>query len=201
MTQQILYFSLILISVTTLNACSVRGEKNISDREKPIGVVLSVPSSGTQAGIMATGVIEAVQTATISTRVMGRITKIYVKTGDRVARGQLLATVWDEDIRARRAQAEAMIAEAEGAYVSAQKDYERFNNLFIQQSATARELDNVTVQFNSTKARVNVARQIRNEINATLSYSRLTAPFDGVVTQKLAETGSIASPGMPLLTI
>ena len=45
------------------------------------------------------------------------------------------------------------------------------------------------------------ARQMRSEVNASLNYSSLTAPFDGVVTQKLAEAGNIASPGMPLLTV
>ena len=201
MTKHILYVSLMIVVLAALNACSARGERNISDGEKPIGVVLSVPSSGIQAEILATGEIEAVQTANISTRVMGRITNIFVKTGDRVAKGQLLATVWDEDIKAKRAQADAMIAEAESLYASAQKDFERFSNLYNQQSATAKELDNVTLQNNSARAKVNAARQMRNEITAMLSYSSLTAPFAGVVTQKLAEAGSIASPGMPVLTI
>ena len=132
---------------------------------------------------------------------MGRITDIFVKTGDRVNKGQLLARVWDEDIKAKRAQADAMIAEAEGAYATAQKDYDRFNNLYKQQSATAKELDNATLQYNSAKARVAAAKQMRSEVNANLSYSSLTAPFSGVVTQKLAEVGSIANPGMPILTI
>ena len=168
--------------------------------QKPVAVTLSTVSS-TQPAILASGEVEAVQTANISTRVMGRITNIFVKTGDRVNKGQLLASVWDEDIKAKRAQADAMIAEAEGAYATAQKDYDRFNNLYKQQSATAKELDNVTLQYNSAKARVAAAKQMRSEVNANLSYSSLTAPFSGVVTQKLAEVGSIANPGMPILTI
>jgi RND family efflux transporter MFP subunit len=42
---------------------------------------------------------------------------------------------------------------------------------------------------------------MKNEINAMLSYNTVTAPFAGVVTQKLAEAGSISSPGMPILVI
>jgi RND family efflux transporter MFP subunit len=132
---------------------------------------------------------------------MGRITNIFVKTGDRVARGQLLATVWDDDLKAKRAQADAMIAEAEGAYTTTQKDYDRFNNLYKQQSATPKELDAVILKFNSAKARLTAAKQMRSEVNANLSYSSLTAPFSGVVTQKLAEVGGIANPGVPILTI
>ena len=58
---------------------------------------------------------------------MGRITSITVKTGDHVKKGQLVATISDEDIKAKRAQTAAVISEAEAAYASSQKDYERFN--------------------------------------------------------------------------
>ena len=142
-----------------------------------------------EPAVLASGEVEAVQTANISTRVMGRITNIFVKVGDRVNKGQLLATVWDEDIKAKRAQADAMITEAEAAYATAKKDYDRFNNLYKQQSATAKEIDNVTLQYNSAQARVAAAKQMRTEVNANLSYNSLTAPFSGVVTQKLGRSG------------
>lgn len=193
--------SLIIIILVALNACSAGNEKKNETDQKPVAVTLSTVSAGTRPAILASGEVEAVQTANISTKVMGRITNIFVKIGDRVDKGQLLATVWDEDIKAKRAQADAMKAEAEAAYVTAQKDYDRFNNLYKQQSATAKELDNVTLQYNSTKARVAAAKQMRSEVNANLSYSSLRAPFPGVVTQKLTEVGSIANPGMPILTI
>ena len=201
MFKKILYSSLIIITLVGLSACSGGNDKKNESKEDPVTVTLSTASAGAQPAILASGIVEAAQTANISTRVMGRITNIFVKTGDRVNKGQLLASVWDEDIKAKRAQTDATIAEAEGAYATAQKDYDRFNNLYKQQSATAKELDNVTLQYNSAKARVAAARQMRSEVNANLSYSSLTAPFAGVVTQKLAEVGSIANPGMPILTI
>ena len=201
MFKKALYSSLIIIILAGLNACTGRSKKTNETNEKPVAVTLSTISEATQPAILASGVVEAAQTASISTRVMGRITNIFVKAGDRVSKGQLLASVWDEDIKAKRAQTDAMIAEAEATYVTAQKDYDRFNNLYKLQSATAKELDNVTLQYNSAKARVVAARQIRTEVNANLSYSSLTAPFTGVVTQKLADVGSIANPGMPILTI
>jgi RND family efflux transporter MFP subunit len=190
-----------MITLAGLNACSGGNEGKNKTSEQPVAVTLSTASAGTQPEILASGTVEAVQTANISTRVMGRITNIFVKAGDRVRKGQLLATVWADDMRAKRAQADAMIAEAEGAFAMAQRDYTRFNNLYKQQSATAKELDIVTLQFNTAQARVAAARQIRGEVNANLSYSNLTAPFDGVVSQKLAEVGSITNPGMPVVTI
>jgi RND family efflux transporter MFP subunit len=201
MLKSSLHISAIIMIIAGLNSCSGKMEENDEVNDKPVAITLSSVSAGDVPEILASGEVEAAQTTNVSTRVMGRITSILVHVGDKVQRGQLLASVWDEDIKAKKAQANAMIAEAEGAYGSAQKDYDRFNNLYQQQSATAKELDNATLQFNSAKARLTAAKEMKSEVNANLTYSSVTAPFTGIVTQKLAEVGSIASPGMPILTV
>lgn len=185
-----------------LTACSSNEKKaETTTVVTPIEVKLSMPNAATQNALSLGGQIEAVQSANISTRVMGYITSMRVKVGDHVSQGQLLATISNQDILAKRAQADAMIAEAEAALRNAQKDYDRFTALYQQQSASAKELDNVTLQYNAAKSRVDAAKQMRNEVNAMLAYTNLTAPFSGVVTQKMADAGSMANPGMPLLTI
>jgi len=190
------------VSLLVISACSSNDKKSAQTvTGTAIPVTVSQPAAAGQQGLNASGRIEAGQTANISTRVMGYITRLNVKVGDHVNKGQLLATISNDDILAKRAQADAMIAEAEAGYKSAQKDYERFNNLYKQQSASAKELDNVTLQFSSARSRLDAAKQMRNEINATLSYTHLTAPFAGTVTQKLMDAGSMANPGMPILTI
>ena len=193
--------AVVVTSTALLVSCSGGEEKTTTAAEQPIPVKVGSISSERSQAVLASGQVEAAQTANISTRVMGRINSILVKAGDRVSKGQLLATISAEDMQAKRAQTNAMIAEAEASLASAQKDFDRFTNLFKEQSATAKEVDNVTLQYNSAKSRVEAAKQMRNEVNAMLSYSSLTAPFAGVVTQKLAEAGSLASPGMPVLTI
>ncbi|TWF34975.1 RND family efflux transporter MFP subunit [Chitinophaga polysaccharea] len=190
------------ISLLTMSACSSNDKKGSqASADTAILVTVSQPATDGQEGLNVSGRIEAGQTANISTRIMGYITRLNVKVGDPVSKGQLLVTIGNDDILAKRAQADAMIAEAEAGYSSAQKDYERFNNLYKQQSASAKELDNITLQYNSAKSRLDAAKQMRNEINATLSYTNLVAPFSGTVTQKLMDAGSMASPGMPILTI
>src|SRR5665647_163837 len=190
------------IGLLLLSACSSKEKKETTtNTDAAIVVTVATPSGDVQQGVNVSGQIEASQSANISTRVMGYITMLKVKVGDHVSKGQLLATISNQDMLAKRAQADAMIAEAQAALSSAQKDQERFTTLYKQQSATAKELDNVTLQYSAAKARVEGARQMRNEVNAMLGYTSLTAPFSGIVTQKLADAGSMASPGMPILTI
>jgi RND family efflux transporter MFP subunit len=190
------------IGLLAVSACSSNVKKeNQTNADTAIAVTIATPSSDQQEGLNISGQIESVQSANISTRVMGYITKLNVKVGDHVVKGQLLVTISNDDILAKRAQADAMISEAEVAAKNAQKDYDRFSALYKQQSASAKELDNVTQQNSSAKSRLEQAKQMRNEISATLSYTNLTAPFAGTVTQKVMDAGSMANPGMTILTI
>ena len=106
-----------------LSACSSNNKKEgLLSAEKPIIVTVSSPSSDEQKEINISGQVESAQSANISTRVMGYITKLLVKVGDRVSEGQLLATISNQDILAKRAQIDAMIAEAMDHLKNAQKD-------------------------------------------------------------------------------
>jgi len=195
--------ALATFSTVFLAACG-GGDRNETSVAKDNSVRVTVARPGentTGTSIIASGVVEAAQTANISTRVMGYINKIYVKVGDHVKAGQLLVSVNSSDIVAKRAQTDAMISQAQAALANAQKDYDRFTALYNKQSATPKELDNVTLQYNAAKANLEAARQMRNEASAQLSYANITAPFSGLVTQKLSDAGSIANPGMPILTI
>lgn len=187
--------------VVSIASCSSDKSNEENKNEIPVNVTVAKPYSNNQNSIEVTGQIESAITANISTKIMGYITKLNVKVGDKVSKGQLLVTINSDDIAAKKAQTDALIAEAEANYKNAQKDLDRFNNLFNQQSASAKELDNIKLQHNSAKSRYEVAKQMRNEINSLYNYTHLVAPFSGTVTQKLADAGSMSSPGMPLLTI
>lgn len=191
-----------LVSMITISSCSQDEPKATPIPDKAINAKLASAGIKSASGkIEVTGQIEGIQSANISTRVMGTITSMRVKAGDQVKAGQVLFTINATDIKAKSAQTEAMIAQAEAAMQSAKKDFERFTALFKQQSATAKELEQITLHYKSAQANVEAMKQMKNEVNANLSYTTITAPFAGVISQKLAETGSIASPGMPVLTL
>jgi RND family efflux transporter MFP subunit len=193
---------LLAVIIISASSCSSSSDKaTSSEKATPIDVRVEMPSLSNDNTISVTGQVESVNTAQISTRVMGYITAIKVKPGDRVSKGQLLVTISNDDVLAKIAQADAMLANATANFESAEKDYKRFTNLYQQKSASAKELDNVTLQYQATKAGVRTAKQMKAEANAMLSYTNITAPFSGVVAKKLSDAGSMASPGMPILVI
>lgn len=186
--------------VLGFSACSNAPQEE-PQKKNPIVVEVALPTSSQNTSFDVSGKVESKQVANISTKLMGYITKINVKVGDRVGQGQLLASIESQDIQARKAQAQAMVSEAEAAFANADKDYERFQQLYAQQSASTKELENMKLQYASAKSRLEAAKQARNEAAAMLTYTQLRAPFAGTVTQKLADQGSMASPGMPILTL
>jgi RND family efflux transporter MFP subunit len=73
--------------------------------------------------------------------------------------------------------------------------------LFNENSASQKEVDDITANYNMAKARLEGAKQMKNEVNAQFSYSNIRAPFNGVVTNKFIKVGDMASPGMPLMEV
>lgn len=188
--------------VIYFSGCSApANDKNTTTQIIPVQVKISTPESLSGKTTEVSGRVEAMQSANVSTRMMGYITGIHVKMGDRVSRGQLLVTINNADLLAKKMQAEAGITQAEAALKVAEKDFDRYTVLYNQQSVSEKELENITLQYKSAKAAFDIARQMRNEITAQLSYANITAPFDGVITHKYMDAGNMASPGMPILSI
>lgn len=182
-------------------SCSQSSKSSNDLKQAPITVEVGYPSSNTSSTFSVSGKVEARKSANISTRLMGYITKIYVKVGDKVKEGQLVATIDSRDVMAKRAQSQAMVTEAEEAFKNAEKDYKRYQELFNQQSASEKELENMKLQYTSSKARLEASKQARAEANAMLSYAQIKAPYSGTITQKNADEGSMATPGMTILTL
>ena len=93
---------------------------------------------------------------------MGYVNKVHVNVGDKVRKGQLLVSINNNDLQAKRAQVNAGITEATAAFNNAQKDYNRFKNLFANNSASQKEMDDMTANFEMAKARLEAANQMKN---------------------------------------
>jgi RND family efflux transporter MFP subunit len=192
-----------ILTLSTFLFLSCGKEKTeITNNTPAIAVKVSGISADTNSPfVTASGKIEAENSANVSTRMMGFITKVHVKVGQKVGAGQLLVSINNTDLQAKKAQVDASILQATAAYNNAKKDYERFTALFNQQSASQKELDDMTSRYEMAKAGLEGAKQMRNEVISQFSYSNITAPFSGEVTNTFVKEGDMANPGMPLVSI
>jgi len=194
-------YTLVLISLFIMS-CASDHKTGVMEKMAPVNVkVSSVQSDGYDPFVTASGKIEATNSANLSTRMMGFVNKIYVKVGDKVQKGQLLIAINNTDLQAKRAQVNATITKATAAYNNAEKDYNRFKNLFADNSASQKELDDMTAHYEMAKAGLEAANQMKNEVNAQFAYVNIRAPFNGIITNKFIEVGDMANPGTPLIAV
>ena len=163
----------------------------------------------------AVGTVRAAQTSQVSSQTMGNIREVRAHEGDRVQSGQLLATIDDAQPRSAVDQATAAATAAEQDVSAADSDLglaqttlKRYQQLYERKSVSPQEFDEVKARYQSAEARRDVARAGQAQANAALAqartslgYTRVRAPFAGVVTEKKADRGTLASPGMPIFTI
>ncbi|MFZ1087565.1 MAG: efflux RND transporter periplasmic adaptor subunit [Terracidiphilus sp.] len=163
----------------------------------------------------ATGTLHARESATISAQVMGRIEQVLVHEGDSVRSGQILLVLDDGTLRASVDQAQAAVKAAESQQSAAQTQsalaastLDRYKQLQAEKSVSPQEMDEVTRRAEAAAASLDAVRAQRDAAKAQeggaramLSYTRLTAPFAGVVTARMADPGTMAAPGVPLLQV
>jgi RND family efflux transporter MFP subunit len=177
----------------------------------------------------AGGIIRARATTPIASRVMAPIVEIPVRPGDRVRRGQPLVTLDAREIVASQTQAGAAALAAEESARAAESDlraadaavllaratHDRIRTLHAKRSATEQELDQAIAalagadaQRAGAQARLAAATAAHDAAAAsaraaaiTVTYAELRAPFDGVITERHADPGAMATPGVPLLTV
>jgi RND family efflux transporter MFP subunit len=163
----------------------------------------------------AVGTVRAAQTSQVSSQIMGNIVEIRAHEGDRVQRGEVLAIFDDAQPRFAVDQAKAAVTAAENEVSVADSDLalagstlKRYQQLYEKKSVSPQEFDEIKARYQSAEARRDVTRAGQAQANAALAqaqnslgYTRIGAPFAGVVTEKKADPGTLASPGMSIFTI
>ena len=196
-------YTILLLSVAfTFANCGKEDKKVVADNSPAIKVGVSkITESNNSQFLSVSGKIQASKSADLSTRMMGFVKKVHVNVGDKVRKGQLLISINNTDLQAKKAQVNAGITKAKTAFNNAEKNYKRFKNLFASNSITQKEMDDMTANYEMAKSSLETANQMKNEIGAQFTYSNITAPFSGIITAKNIENGNMANPGMPLISL
>src|SRR3569623_1794225 len=156
-----------------------------------------VERTGAGGGYLAEGVVETV----LAAQVPGRITALYVKAGDRVSAGQLLARI---DARAAGKAAEASAAQvkaAEARLFAAQKEYERAELLARKHYISQAALERAHAQFQATQAGVEAQLAAAVVAEVGTSLHNVTAPYAGRIASVDVSLGDMAMPGRPLISL
>jgi RND family efflux transporter MFP subunit len=123
----------------------------------------------------------------LSARIPAYVNEVFASAGDRVAKGQVLVTLDDREIRQQLLAAEAQLNQA-------QTEYDRAKGLFEKEAATQQMLTAAESMLAGARAQV-------EQVKVMLTYAQVTSPIDGIVTERRIEAGDLANPGMLLLAV
>lgn len=177
----------------------------------------------------AAGTIHSANTAILAAQLGGTVREIRVNAGDHVKRGQLLAVLDDRSAQAQMQGAEAGVNEAvqgeeeveQGLKAAtadrqfAEATFNRYKALLAKNCLSRQEFDGAEARFQAALAnersmearkqqvlaRQQQARSQQDSARTYLSFSRIDSPFDGVVTAKSVDAGTVVMPGTPVLTV
>lgn len=183
-----------------------------SNRERPIEVEVATVSeraAGTQASVLnASGYVTARRSATVSSKVTGKLIEVNVDEGMAVKEGQVLARLDDSTLRAGLALAQAQLAAARQAVPEIEVRLEEARLVLKRRSqldrdglVTAAELDQAQAEVNSLVARLASTREQIGVAESQVAVQQtalddmvIRAPFSGVVISKDAQPGEMVSP-------
>ncbi|WP_322571887.1 efflux RND transporter periplasmic adaptor subunit [Rhodohalobacter sp.] len=190
----------LLLAVSLLSGCS--DDKTADIEQDSVEVELrTAEASANLSGMLFPAKVESNNQAHLSTIVMGTVTSAPVTVGDRVQKGDLLVRIKDDQIRAQKSQIEANMVQAKANLENTEKNYNRIKNLYAEDSATSKELDDISTMYEIAKANMEALEARLNEVNEMLSYTVIRAPFSGIVSSKFVSEGDMAAPGHPLVSV
>ncbi|MDT7043120.1 efflux RND transporter periplasmic adaptor subunit [Candidatus Nitronereus thalassa] len=161
--------------ITILGACS---EQHPPEAEELIRPVRSqqVFLTGSDQVRTFSGTAQAGLEAKLSFKVAGTLQKLFVKVGDKVKQGQVLASLDSQDYQLQVQRAEAALARAKASARSAAADYSRVRALYENRNASRNDLDQARAAAESSQAEVSSSAKDLELARLQLDYTRLSAP-------------------------
>ena len=162
-----------------------------------------------------TGTVMPYRYAEAAPRITGNILAVYVREGDVVRKGQLLAALDDRNLKERESAQELDVSGTEALLAGVRSLYETQQGIFARdemlykEGAVSREAldrskaqrDAAYAQVKSLEEKVKSAKRIHNAAMIETSYTQISSPLDGVVAKRYQEPGDLAVPGKPIIRI
>jgi len=162
-------------------------------------MVTAVRTSGIET-VTAVGSVVPRRKSDIASQLLATIDEIKPRPGDRVIEGETLVKLDDRELMAQQREAVASLATAEAYLVTRRADHERLKAITTS-AVSAEERNRVEGAYRVSETQVKRAKETISRIEVLLTYTKIKAGSKGLVSDRFAEPGDLATPGKPLLAI
>ena len=146
------------------------------------------------------GIVEAVHKTTVSAQISGQVETILYDIDDYVEKGAIVIQLNDKQPAAKLKQAEASLNEAQARLKEAEAEHARIKDVYAKQAVSKKAMDAAEASLKAAKAKHEAARAGIEQAQENLEYTRIRAPYSGIMTERLIEVGETAQPGQKLMS-
>lgn len=165
------------------------------DQARRSVTVVSPSRSKSRAEVRLPGSTSALQETIIYARTSGYIATLNADIGDRVKAGQLLATIASPEVDQQLNEARARREEGHTNLVLALSRLNRFKSISTSGAVSAQQIDDAQALYNSQLAAQRVSDNVVSRLETEQSYQKVAAPFDGVISKRNIDLGSLITAG------
>lgn len=188
------------LSVLLLTSCSDAPTPTIDKSSRPVQVI-ELDSDQQTPVRRFSGVLKAEESADLAFRVPGTIQNILLKTGQKASAGQVIARLDPHDYQVTVTELEARLEEAQAAHQLAKSERRRVRQATNDDALAVVNLDRAESSYKRSKAMMKVVEQNLIKAKDALRYTELTAPFDGVIGQRMRDQFEQTTPALPVFTL
>ncbi len=183
--------------------------------EQPQYITAEVSRGDIEDSVLATGDLEATKMVSVGAQVSGQVKKMYVKLGDQVKQGQLIAQIdsvrQENELKTTEANIknqQAQLATKQATLAKAEAEYNRQKNMFAQDATSKAEYESALAAFKTAQAdivamnaQIEQSRLTQATAKEDLGYTRIVAPMDGTVVAIVTEEGQTVNANQSAPTI
>ncbi|NOY59884.1 MAG: efflux RND transporter periplasmic adaptor subunit, partial [Calditrichaeota bacterium] len=196
----IIFFSIVMLGSLFLNCKRPVSDKNDVSDKVPVKVQTVKLGSVVQS-IDYNGDVKAEFEVKVFSKIPDRIVELYVDEGDFVHKGDPIAKIFAATIEQGVRQAEARLAAAKAQESNLLLEYDRAKRLSKENAMSKQQYDTIEAQYQSAQAQVEQAEAALASIKSQLLDATVTAPISGIIGKRFYETGDMAAPQLPIVTI
>lgn len=166
------------------------------DSRVPVTVITAQTEGkgGAGGGLDASGYVVARRKATLSAKILGKVTEVNFEEGQHVKAGDIVAQLDDSNYEAALHQAQAQARQAKAMLDNTGPIYTRYQRLKSEGAISSEMLDTQRLAFDNARTAYGVAQAQVGVAESNLKDTLVRAPFDGVVTVKVAQVGEVVAP-------
>jgi RND family efflux transporter MFP subunit len=195
--------TLLAVAVLALAGCGGGAPDEAPAGPPPVPVLKLAPLAELiePLALSAPASVRAPNESQLAAEVAAPVLRVHADVGATVAQGELLLELDATDLRLGLGQAQARVGAAQARASQVDQRLRRARALVERNFVSADEIEALETELQSLQAEVAVARADQRVAARSVEKARVTAPFAGVVTERQAQVGTLATIGMPLLRL